>query len=128
MKLLLDACTLLWLVGAPIRLGATVTDAIGRPDTRLILSDCSAWEICLKWKAGKISLPQPPRLWVEAQSRTWGIEPLSISRSHLYRVTELPEYHRDPFDRLLVAQAIEEGLTIATPDAEIKKYPVAVIW
>lgn len=128
MRLLLDTCAVLWLAGSPARLGRRFTDAVALPNIQLFLSDCSVWELCLKWNAGKIGLPEPPRRWVESQKRIWGLESLAMERSHLYRVTELPDHHRDPFDRLLVAQAIEEGLTLATPDPEIAKYPVAVIW
>lgn len=128
MKILLDTCSFLWLAAAPENLGPEASAAIDRDDTQLFLSDGSVWEICLKWQAGKISLPEPPRAWVEAQRLTWRITTLPIERTHLYRVTELPTHHRDPFDRLLVAQAIEAGLSIATPDPWIARYPVAVMW
>lgn len=128
MNLLLDTCAFLWLVADPDRLGQMAAAAIQNPDTQLFLSDTSVWELSLKWQARKISLPSPPRRWVEEQTQVWKVRPLAIHRGHLYRVTELPEHHRDPFDRLLVAQAIEEGLSIATPDPYIQRYPVAVVW
>jgi len=128
LKLLLDTCTLIWLVSAPARLSKRVAEAIDSEDTELLLSDSSVWELALKWEAGKIELPQPPRNWVTSQSRLWDLEPLAIKRSHLYRAVELPQHHRDPFDRLLVAQAIESTLTIATPDPHIHRYPVASLW
>jgi PIN domain nuclease of toxin-antitoxin system len=128
LRLLLDTCTFLWLVAAPGNLSPATSAAIDRTDTELLLSDCSVWELCLKWRGGKIQLPRPPRLWVEEQVQIWRIQPLPIERTHLYRVTELPDHHRDPFDRLLVAQAIEEGLTVATPDPHFPPYPVAVLW
>ncbi|MEW6277265.1 MAG: type II toxin-antitoxin system VapC family toxin [Candidatus Eremiobacterota bacterium] len=128
MKLLLDTCTLLWMAGAPDQLGQTVRQAIDRPETELWVSDCSVWEICLKWEAGKLTLPLPPRSWVEQQRRAWTWNALPIARSHIFRVSELPLHHRDPFDRLLVAQAIEEEMVLATPDPRIARYPVAVCW
>ncbi|MBI4871651.1 MAG: type II toxin-antitoxin system VapC family toxin [Candidatus Riflebacteria bacterium] len=88
----------------------------------------SVWELCLKWQAGKLSLPQPPSVWVEEQCRSWGLIGLAVERRHLYRVSELPVHHRDPFDRLLIAQAIEGRLTLATPDRVLSSYPVAVLW
>ncbi len=128
MKLLLDTCALLWMAGAPDQLGQGVRQQIDHPDTEIWVSDCSLWEICLKWESGKLKLPLPPRSWVEQQRRAWHWTALPIARSHLFRVTELPFYHRDPFDRLLVAQAIEEDLTVATPDPWITRYPVATSW
>jgi PIN domain nuclease of toxin-antitoxin system len=126
--LLLDTCTLIWLVSDPQRLSRTVSETIDSEGTELFLSDATVWEICLKWQVGKIGLPTPPRTWIEQQAALWQLAGLPIQRAHLYRVTELPEHHRDPFDRLLVAQAIDEGLTIATPDQHIRRYPVAVAW
>lgn len=128
MKLLLDTCALVWLAGDPARLGPSITSIMNADDTDLLLSDCSVWEICLKWQAGKLTLPTPPRIWLEEQRRLRQLQPLSIETTHLYRGSELPDHHKDPFDRLLIAQAIEGGLTIGTCDANIKKYPVATIW
>jgi PIN domain nuclease of toxin-antitoxin system len=127
-RLLLDTCTFIWLVADPERISETVAAAIDAEGGELYLSDASAWEICLKWEAGKIKLPRPPRSWIEEQAAQWLLIELPIRRSHLYRVTELPVHHRDPFDRLLVAQALEAGLTIATPDPQIRRYPVPVLW
>ena len=76
----------------------------------------------------KLQLPEPPRLWTEQQRTLWKLSGLSIETQHLYRMSELPGHHRDPFDRLLVAQAIEHGLTIATPDQAIHCYPTSVLW
>ncbi len=92
------------------------------------LSDVSIWEICLKWEAGKLSLPQPPRLWCEAQAGIWKLSTLAITRSAVYRASELPGHHRDPFDRLLVGQALDRGLVVLTPDEMIHRYPVGWRW
>lgn len=127
MRLLLDTCCFVWLAAAPQNLGDGVKVAIDK-GADLFVSDCTVWEICLKWGAGKLVLPAPPRAWVEDQIRAWRVMPLGVAREHLYRTSELPHHHRDPFDRLLVSQAIEEKLTIATPDAEIRRYPVATCW
>ena len=127
MKLLLDTCTFIWLTSAPDRLGASASSAIDRAD-EIFLSDVSVLEIGLKWQAGKLTLPAPPRFWLPEQSRVWRLTPLPLGRDHILRSTELPDIHRDPFDRLLVAQSLEEGLPIATPDEAIRRYPVATMW
>jgi PIN domain nuclease of toxin-antitoxin system len=125
---LVDTCTLVWLTSAPERLGAKARQALDQPGAELFLSDASIWEICLKWQAKKLVLPTPPRSWLEEQRRIWELERLALSPEHLYRSTEIPAHHRDPFDRLLVAQAIAEGHVIVTPDAAIGEYPVPVLW
>lgn len=128
MNLLLDACTLIWLASAPHLLSPTSTRLIDSPENALWLSDCTVWEICLKWQVGKLKLPTPPRRWIQQQQLLWRLESLTIDRNHLFKVSELPMHHRDPYDRLLVAQAIDAGLTIVTPDVEIHKYPVHFAW
>ena len=127
-RLLLDTCTFIWLVAEPARLSQRLCDVIDIHANELRLSAVSIWEICLKWKAGKLDLPKPPRSWIEEQVISWNIGLVPIEREHLYRVTELPMYHRDPFDRLLVAQSIVEGLTVATPDSALHKYPISWLW
>jgi len=128
LRLLLDSCTFIWLVSAPERLSERVASALDSTDATLFLSDVSVWEIGLKWRRAKIRLPRPPRAWIEEQARIWDLRRQRISRAHLYRENELAEHHRDPFDRLLVAQALEEELTIVSPDADLRRYPVPVIW
>lgn len=128
LKLLLDTCALIWLTSDASRLSDAVKGAIDRPATQLFLSGASVWEICLKWSNGKLGLPTPPRAWLPEQLSSWQIRIVPIEPEHLYRTTELAGLHRDPFDRLLVAQAIEGGMTIATPDPAVRAYPVAVLW
>jgi len=125
---ILDTCTFVWLCADPARLSETVRGTIDSADTELVLGDVSVLEISLKWQAGKIALPEPPRVWVERQTGIWSIRSLPLSREHMYRAGELPEHHRDPFDRLLVAAALAEGATILTPDPAIHRYPVSWRW
>jgi PIN domain nuclease of toxin-antitoxin system len=125
---ILDTCTFIWLCAEPARLSETVRGVIDDADTELVLGDISVLEIALKWQAGKIVLPEPPRVWVEHQTEIWSIRSLPISREHMYRSSELPDHHRDPFDRLLVAAALAEGATILTPDPAIHRYPVSWRW
>lgn len=128
MNALLDTCALIWLTSQPSLLGPRAARMIDDPATQLWVSDVTLWEICLKWQAGKLKLPAPPRLWVESQQQKWLFHTLGIERRHLFRVAELPDHHKDPFDRLLVAQALESQLLLITPDPEIARYPVGVCW
>jgi PIN domain nuclease of toxin-antitoxin system len=125
--LLLDTCTFIWLASDPERLSSGAKRALEK-EADIVVSDVSVWEICLKWQAGKIELPSPPRNWVTEQMQTWKFERLAIEPEHLYRSVELSDLHRDPFDRLLVSQALVRSMTIVTPDPAIRQYPVAVSW
>ena len=125
---LLDTCTFLWLCSRPGGLSSTAKKLIGASEARLLFCDASVLEITLKWSAGKIVLPEPPRLWVAQQSATWDVESLPLSREDMFRASELPNHHRDPFDRLIVAAALRAGATILTPDAAIHRYPVSWRW
>lgn len=128
MTFLLDTCTFVWLCAEPQQLSETAKSIIDAVEATLFVSDASALELTLKWKAGKIDLPDPPRLWFEQQLAAWGLECRALTREDIYRTGELPEYHRDPFDRLLVAIAINRGATILTPDSAIRRYPVGTRW
>ena len=125
---LLDTCTFIWLCSEPERLSQASKNAIDTADTPLLLSDVSALEITLKWTARKIVLPDPPRHWLERQVSTWALKCLAVTRADIYRAAELPGYHRDPFDRLLVATALNSNATILTPDEAIRQYPVSWRW
>lgn len=105
-----------------------VVERLNQSGSQLCLSDVSVWELSLKWQAGKLRLPVPPRIWLKEQSRQWNLLPVGIERRDIYRMSELPLHHADPFDRLLVTQAIERGMTILPPDAAIHCYPVAAFW
>ena len=127
-RYLLDTCTLIWLAAEPERLSATAQKAIDAPGSALLFSDVSTLEITLKWTAGKIILPDPPRQWIERQIASWNLECLSLTRDDIYHASELPLHHRDPFDRLLVAVALGAGATLLTPDDAIHDYPVSWRW
>jgi len=125
---LLDTCTFIWLCTEPGKLSDAAREAIDGSDSILVLSDASVLEITLKWGAGKIGLPDPPRHWVEEQMRIWALDSSPISRQDMYRSSELPEHHRDPFDRLLVAATLNLNATLLTPDTLIHRYPVSCRW
>lgn len=125
--LILDTCALIWLTSAPQNLSDEAKAAIDA-SAELFVSDASVWEICLKWQAGKLKLPHPPRYWLNEQMGKWLLSRVPIEPADLFRSSELPDHHRDPFDRLLVAQTLERGAQLITPDGAIHAYPVAVLW
>ncbi len=127
-QFLLDTCTLIWLATEPEKLSPASVQAIDASDSTLLWSDVSTLEIALKWNAGKLVLPDPPRHWLEAQIDAWGLDCLGLGRADIYRASELPDHHRDPFDRLLVAVALGANATILTPDNAIRQYPVSSRW
>ncbi len=127
-RYLLDTCTLIWLSTEPDKLSPASVEAIDASDSVLLWSDVSALEIALKWSAGMLVLPDPPRHWLEHQIGAWGLDCLGLKRADIYRASELPTHHRDPFDRLLVAAALGANATILTPDEAVRQYPVSCRW
>ncbi len=128
MRLLLDTVAFLWLAEDDAQLSAAARDAIVDPANAVFLSAVSAWEIAIKHGLGRLGLRMPPDEYVPEQRRLHRIETLGIDEAATLQVGKLPELHRDPFDRLLVAQAIVHGLTIVTLDRLIRDYPVPVLW
>ena len=126
--LLLDTCVFIWLTQEPVKLGAAATAAINDPANTLWLSHASAWELHLKHRAGNLALPDTPRAWIPQQLSTWKISEKPISMDAINRTSDLPEHHRDPFDRMLIAQALEEDLTIISPDQYFPACGVKLIW
>ncbi len=128
MKLLLDSCTLIWLASEPARLSATVTSAINDASATLHVSHASLWEISLKHNAGKLALPETPRSWWTTQVNRWGLVELPLTAESLHRGCELPPHHKDPFDRVILAQAEIMGLTVVSPDGEFTPYGIPLLW
>jgi PIN domain nuclease of toxin-antitoxin system len=124
LRLLLDTHAVLALLSSDYRLSPTAREAVGRPDTRLLLSVVSVWEISIKRAIGKLVAPDDllERL-DEAET-----EVLTITARHAYATGELPLHHGDPFDRLLIAQAKLEGCAILTRDRVFAAYGVPVVW
>lgn len=127
MRVLLDTHMLLWFVRGDERLPRPVRARIEDPGTALILSDVSAWEIAIKVSIGKLDLGEHPRTWLARHTDEMGLTPLPISRVALLRTADLPFHHRDPFDRLLVAQALEEDLPLASVDRRLAPYGVRLL-
>ena len=122
MKLLLDTLLLLWAAGAPDRLPGAARALIEDPDTVLIFSVASLWEIAIKRGLGRDDFKVDPRLLRRGLLDNGYLE-LVITSAHVVSVEGLPPLHRDPFDRLLVAQAVAEGITLLTADAQMAAYP-----
>jgi PIN domain nuclease of toxin-antitoxin system len=128
MKLLLDTCTFLWALGGTGDLRGRAADAFRAPDNEVYLSAASAWEIAIKYASGRLVLPRPPDRLITVEREARAILSLPIDEESALHVSRLPNLHRDPFDRLLVAQAIVHGLTILTPDPLVTQYPARTMW
>lgn len=128
MKLLLDTCTFLWIVGGSRPLPPRVVELFRAPDNEVFLSTASAWEIALKHGLGRLPLPDSPERFVPAEREAHAIAALPIDEESALHLSRLPALHRDPFDRLLVSQAIVHGLAILTPDPLVSQYPSRTIW
>ena len=124
----LDTCTFIWLALEPARLSAKAVLIIDDPGNDLLLSDASVWKNVLKHAAGKLALPDVPRLWVPSRRAYFRVQPLTVSEAALFRSGELPKIHADPFDRLLAAQAIEASLTVLTPDVPLESIGAQRAW
>jgi PIN domain nuclease of toxin-antitoxin system len=127
-RLLLDTCTFLWAIAGGDEISEAARAALVDPEHDVFLSSVSAWEIAVKHALGKLPLPEPPVRYVPAQRKARGIEPLALDEEAALHLAKLPPLHRDPFDRMLVCQALAGGLTLVTPDPDIARYPVRVLW
>jgi PIN domain nuclease of toxin-antitoxin system len=127
-RYLLDTCTFLWIVSGSSELPERVIHAFRHPDHEIFLSAASGWEIALKEARGRLFLPEPSHQFVTSEREAHGIGPLPIDEESALHLSRLPLLHRDPFDRMLVSQAIVHGLTILTPDTLITQYPARTLW
>ena len=125
MRVLLDTHAFLWWVLEDPRLSAGARSVIAAPDTDVVVSAVSAWEIAIKIAIGKLSLPKGADIAAELAHS--GFLALPVEIEHAENVRSLPPLHRDPFDRLLVAQARVEGLTLVTVDRQLSAYGIAVV-
>ena len=128
LRILVDTQCWLWMVADPDRLSRAARALIASEEHELLLSAASAWEISTKYALGKSTLPAPPVEFVPTRMQATRMLPLAVTHAHATRVTELPPHHRDPVDRLLVAQAQAESLTLLTADAQLRPYDVGIRW
>ena len=127
MRLLLDTHAFLWAIVQPEKLSKRAERLITDEANELLLSAASLWEIVLKVQAGKLTIPEEPS-FIPGHMAGLGVRCLGVEADHVVALLELPLLHRDPFDRLLVAQCLQEKLPILTADAAIRRYPVECIW
>lgn len=128
MRLLVDTCVFLWLAADDPHLSHAVKVLCADPHNDVYFSAVSAWEIAIKFRLGRLPLPLPPQEYVPARREWLGLERLDLDEVSAAHTHLLPDLHRDPFDRVLVAQAIVNGLTLATPDPLLRMYPVPTLW
>lgn len=128
MRYLLDTVVWLWSVWEPERIRRSALEEITDLSNEVFLSAVTSWEVAIKAGAGKLKLPEPPGLYVPRRMADQGLLPLPVSHAHALAVFGLPSHHRDPFDRLLVAQANVEDLVLVTSDRIMEEYPVEILW
>jgi PIN domain nuclease of toxin-antitoxin system len=124
MRLLLDTQCWLWMQVAPERFSRSVLSRLRDPDQELLLSAASSWEIAIKFALGKLPLPEPPEAYVLSRMEVSGTTGLPVHHAHALHVSSLPMHHRDPFDRMIIAQARVEKLPILTADDTFDLYDV----
>jgi len=127
MRLLLDTHIFLWFLLGDKKLETSLRNAIRDPGNEVFLSVVSLWEIIIKHSLGNIPLPGPPEIYVPTQRRRHQISSLPVDEGSVSQVAKLPPLHRDPFDRLLIGQAMENGLALVTVDTVIRAYPMAPV-
>jgi PIN domain nuclease of toxin-antitoxin system len=127
-KIHLGTCTFLWIAADSARLSKTAAALFLDRGNERYLSSASAWEIGIKHTAGRLPLPERADIFVPRIREASGIASLNMDEESVLHAGRLPQLHTDPFDRMLVAQAVVHGMTILTPDPEIERYAVRVVW
>lgn len=128
MRVLLDTSTFLWVISDAPELSAHARELFVDPGNEVYLSSVSAWEMAIKHALGRLPLPEPPERFVPSQRKQHGIEPLQLDEEAALHLTRLPPLHKDPFDRMLVCQAMVHNFVILTPDRLVNQYPVRTAW
>jgi len=128
MRALLDTHAFLWWIADDARLSRTARDVIASPDNEIIFSAASAWEIAIKARSGRLTLQVDADAFISDQLASNAFEVLPVMLRHALRVYSLPDHHRDPFDRLLVAQAQIENVPMLTADTELARYAIHTVW
>jgi len=128
MELILDTCTFLWIISDPDKLSPKATAICSDISNKIYLSSVSCWEIALKQSLGKLDLKSDLNNFISQQRINHAIDSLDLDEKSALYLNKIPKIHKDPFDRMLVCQAICNNLAIITPDKLIKNYDVEVIW
>ncbi len=128
MRILLDTCTFLWILSDDRQLSDHARGLFSDPDNEVFLSSVSAWEITVKCDLGKLSLPAFPGKYIPEQREKHEILSLPLEEEATFYLAKLPKLHKDPFDRILICQAITSELLILTPDDMITQYPLRTEW
>jgi len=123
-KVLLDTQCWLWLCASPERFSRATLDRLSDPDTVRLLSAASVWEMVIKHAIGKLPLPSAPRDFIPSRLELTQTSMLAVSGEHALRIADLPNHHRDPFDRLIVAQSLVEGVPVLTADRVVRRYGI----
>lgn len=127
MKILLDTHVFLWYISGDDRISPEMTQAIRRPENEVYLSVVSLWEVIIKYQLGKMPLPQSPEIYLPTQRQRHLFRSLEVDEASVKQLIQLQPLHNDPFDRLLICQALAHGMTIATVDNHILAYPVSTL-
>lgn len=127
MKILLDTHIFLWFISGDTQLSTDIRDIIRDQDNEVYLSAISVWEATVKYQLGKLPLPERPEIYLPRQRNLHQIASLALDESSVVQLAALPPLHKDPFDRMLICQALQNGLTIATVDAAVRAYSVSFI-
>ena len=128
MKVLLDTHAFLWWITDDPRISSRARDVVQDAENELYLSAASGWEIAIKTQLGRLRLPGESDVYLARQMSVNAIQPLAITMRHSLFVYGLPDIHKDPFDRMIVAQSILEEMPLLTKDGNIPKYGIQVIW
>lgn len=127
MRILLDTHIFLWFISGDFQLSTNFRDTIRDQDNEVYLSAVSVWEAIVKYQLGKLPLPESPETYLPKQRELHQIASLVLDESSVAQLSKIPPLHRDPFDRMLICQALQNGLTIATVDTAIRAYSVDVL-
>jgi len=125
MKLLLDTHVFLWFISGSTQLSATFRENIQSPENNVYLSVLSLWECIIKYQLSRLTLPESPEIYLPKQHERHRIDSLTVDEESVAQLIKLPSLHRDPFDRLLICQALQHNLTIVTADVAVMAYPMA---
>ena len=128
MKYLLDTGVWLWSLRSPEFIGDEGRELLARGEEEVYLSAATSWEVSIKLRLGKLDFPGPPADYVPRYVAKQSLRLLSITHRHTARIYDLPTHHKDPFDRILIAQALVEDMTILTADRDFRKYAAPLLW